>query len=56
MDSWFFVEEVKKYKLWQNIVSSTNGAGHTRWLHEDEPKEIHTYHPAQNLTPNCSKT
>ena len=33
----------------RNKASSTNGAGLTGCLHEDECKQIYIYHPAQNM-------
>ena len=39
----------------ESIVSLTNGAGQTRWLHVETYKQSHTYHSAQNSTPYGSR-
>ena len=40
---------------WKKKASSTNGAGQTRYLHVEECKQIHIYHPNKELKPKWIK-
>jgi hypothetical protein len=54
-DTWYLTEKPKPYNG-KMKASSTNGACLTRYLHVEECKYIHIYHPAQHSIPCGLKT
>lgn len=52
MDTFFLYKEARK--TGKQRASPANDAGQTRQLHAEEPKQIQTYCPAQNSTPDGS--